>query len=113
LFEANGGNAFDDLGPKRPRPALRDFDELLRNGRGAGNDSAMGETDERCATRRQPIDSMVGVKPLVFRGEDRIDDVARNFCERQLVTEPLSDARFPKRNPVSIEERNALDRRAK
>ena len=49
---------------------------------------------------------------FVFRGEHRIDHMPRHFFESKLVAETLRDARFAQRNPISIEQRNALHGRA-
>ena len=51
-------------------------------------------------------------KAFVLRSEHRIDHVTRHFFQSQLVAETLRDSRLAQGNSISIEQRNALHRRA-
>ena len=67
--------------------------------------------DER-SRGSEPIDPMMPEKAFVLRGEDRLDHVPRHFVQSQLPAETLLHARFAQRNSISIEQRDALHRRA-
>src|SRR5205807_10010851 len=109
LLEAKRSHALDQFRAERARSAFGNLDELLSDRRCAGNDSAVTQTGDEGARTCDPINSVVLVKALVLRGEQRIDDVRRHFFESQLVTETLGHARFPQRNSVAIQKRDALN----
>src|SRR5436190_23989393 len=72
----------------------------------------MTKSRDRSTSRGEPIDSVVPEKAFVLRGENRIDHVPWHFFRNQLVAETLRHARFAQWNSISIEQGNALYRRA-
>ena len=79
-FQAAGGERFADFGERTAFGGRRgNFDELLGDGGGAGNDPPFGEQIAARPQCGQQIDAAVVVKPLVLGGERAGDEVRRNF----------------------------------
>ena len=112
LLETKSCCAFDQLRPKCARVPFRNLDQLLGDRGCAGCDAPMAERGERSPNRGEPIDSVMPEKAFVLGGEDRVDHVSRHLFQGQLPAETFRHARFAQWNSISIEQCNALHRRA-
>ncbi len=111
LFEPHGAHGFEAFRRERAWPRIADFHELLRDGGCARGDSMVRRICPERPPDREEIDAAVVEETFVFRGEHRVQELRRDFVERDLAGEAFIDTHLAQRDAVAICQLAALHRR--